>query len=455
MRHLYYILVVVLLISACDEEEAQREISLSLQMLPHNSNNEFYASVPVEFGVKASGNTQPLYITEMELFVNGSRVEAEYLLYSFAEPGTYQLRAKLKMSDNKMYEVDTIMNIVIGPSLIGDPERGEAALFGWRTETSYKILMSSYYGSSVQDYEVLSLDESLKPQGAFKKMDFGWYPEIYDYGVSASGKLGIIYDNFFKIYDESLNLEHQLYFNYGNTPRKIFISDNNAVLLFDSLAHITLSKVALSTGMITEGSTQFMGVNDLTIYNHFFQDESRIATYYIGPNNIRTLLMGSHVGNNVEYSHYFQPPMYIDNVTPISSGGYVINTSISEEKKVNVLVADVSNVIKWNRTITMNFRNYWYNIPGYRIVVKELGGFIYVFFDNMRCVKLSTDGQLIWDKYFYPEIARLDDVLITSNGEFILIGTCLPYSRNSNIDFQKRQDVLCIRIDNNGFRVGV
>jgi hypothetical protein len=287
-----------------------------------------------------------------------------------------------------------------------------------------------------------------------KKMDFGYYPQMYDHASSTTGKVAVIYDDYLKIFDESLVLEYQFSFNYGNVPRRIFMGNSHAALLFDSLAHITLKTVDLSNGQMVKGPTQFIGVNDMTIYNYFFQDESRVINYYIGPDNSRTLLMGVHVGNNVEFNQYFQPPVFINNVTPISSGGDVINSSVSEEKELNIMAADESNVLKWTRTFTMNFRNYWYQIPGYRIAVKELGGFIYVFYDNMRCIKLSTDGQLIWDKYFYPEIARFEDVLITSNNEFIMLGTSRPYP-NGNADYLLRSDVLCIKINTDGFRVGM
>ena len=92
-------------------------------------------------------------------------------------------------------------------------------------------------------------------------------------------------------------------------------------------------------------------------------------------------------------------------------------------------------------------------IPGYQVALKELGGFIYVFFDNMRCMKLSADGGLVWDKYFYPEIARFEDVVITPNGEFIMLGT-RQLSSNNNLDRPLQTDILCIKIDSDGFRVG-
>ncbi|NBW34345.1 MAG: hypothetical protein EBR30_04870 [Cytophagia bacterium] len=454
MRQFYYLMIVILLISSCDEEMSQRLVPVELQILSHNSNNELYAGVPVEFGIKAVGTAPPsLSFLGMELYVDGSKIDADYLLYSFADPGEYQVKAFVKMSNEKTYEFDTVLNIVNGPPVMGDRNRGESVLFGWKSGSNYNILLSTYHGSSVSDYEVLAINGSLEQLGQLKEMDFGWYPRFYGHDASLSGKLALIYDNSFRIYDASLALEHHFYFKYDRTPRKIFITDETAVLLFDSLSHVTLKKVDLNTGQMVKGATQYVGVNEMNVYDHFFRDESRIITYYVGPSNVRTLLSGYSIGNFVEFNQYFQPPVFIDDITPISSGGYVINTVISEEEQLNILSADETNIVKWKRSFKMNFRNYWYQTGGYRTVIKELGGFIYVFFDNMRCIKLSIDGQLIWDKYFYPEIARFEDVMITSENEFIMLGTCLPYS-NSDIDYSKRTDILCIRINTDGFRVG-
>ena len=99
----------------------------------------------------------------------------------------------------------------------------------------------------------------------------------------------------------------------------------------------------------------------------------------------------------------------------------------------------------------MSFNN-WFESEPNTVSVRELGEFIYVFFDNMRCVKLSVDGKVVWDKYFYTWNARVKDVLMTTNGEFIMVGT--RKLRMNSTDDELKTDVLCIKINADGFRVG-
>jgi hypothetical protein len=444
----------IFLFFSCHEEETKQIIPVRLQMKPHSSNNEFYAGIPVQFGVQLLNTTSgsPFTYSMAELYVNGDKVVAEFSKYAFAEPATYQIKAVVKTVNHNTFELDTVINIATAPPIFGSPQRGEKVLFGWKAGASYKMLLSTYHSSSVYDYEVLSIDEALKQQEPLVMLDLGWYPQMIDHNVSPSGKLALIYDNNLVIYNASLTLTNRTFFNYGNLPRKVLIKDNSAVLLFDSLANISLKKVDLNTGKIVKGPTQFIGVDGMKAYDHFFIDEFRTAIYYTSPNNSKTLLIGVNVGSKVEFSKYFLPPVLIENVTPLISGGYVINSYVSLEKPLTVLGVDKSSVVKWAQTFQLNYQSYWYQFQSNHIAVKELRGFIYVFFDNMRCVKLSLDGQLIWDKYFYSEIARFEDVFVTPNDEFIMTGTRQLRSNDPSKDGQLETDVICIKINTEGNR---
>lgn len=453
MKPLFYFLALILFFASCSNEGDDPAVApITFHMKPHNSNNEFYADVPVEFYVKSKPNPwQPTFMDHagMEVYVDGSKIE-NGTLPVMVSAGTYEIRALVTMFDDKTYQFDTTLNIVSGPPVFVTP-RQEEVLFGWRSGTNYKVLLKGYNGSSVYDYDVITINEALQQHGDLKRMDFGWYPDMYDYGVSPSGELVLVYDNSVNIFDAGENLKHQIFYSNGRTPRKILVKENEAVLLFDSLSHVSLKKADLSTGQLTKGPSRFMGVEGLTLHDYFFLNQSEIAAYYVEPGNAKTMLLGVDLSGNIGFTQYFLPPAYIKNVIPLSGGGYVVASYISAENDLTVFGADETHVVKWRRTFKMNFRNFWYQIPGNRVAVKELAGFTYVFFDNMRCIKLSAQGQVIWDKYFYSEIARFDDVLITPDDKFIMAGTRRRYVGNIQGEYQT--DVLMIKIDTDGFRV--
>lgn len=444
-------MAVVLLIASCDDEsDTPGSSSVGFSIRPHNSNNEFYAGLPVWIaGKPVAGPPWTSFMSLEELFVNGSKVAVDRWSYTFTDEGIYQIKARIKMLDRKTYEIDTTLTIVAGPPVIGAAGRGEQVLFSWKAGVNYNVLMKTYHGSSANDYEVLTIDESLVPQGALKTMDFGWYPEFIDYDASASGKLAVIYDDGIEIYSTTLAREHQLSFLHGRGPRRVLMEDNHATVLFDSLSFATLRSIDFNSGAMVKGPTQFVGVDAMTTYRHYFLDDARIATFYASENNDKTLLMGTHIGGKVEFNQYFQPPVFIDEVTPIPSGGYIINTHASD-LTMKVMAADASNVVQWTESFTLNHFYQWQ--PA--ISVKVSNGFIYAFFDNMRCAKLSMNGQVIWDKYFYPENASFQDVVITPEGDFILFGTCLPPYRDDIQDYSRQTDVVCIKIDDEGMRIG-
>lgn len=451
MKGVLYFFVAIILFS-CDEGESPQIVPVQLKMSAHNSNDEFYTKVPVQFGIIGKG---PGQWRGVELSVNGEKIEDEiiqFMQHSFSQPGSYQISAVVEMLNGSKYQIDTLINIVMGPPEFGDLARGENVMFAWRAGASYKILMNTYHGSSVLDYEVLSIDQALQQQGSFQTIDLGWYPDVVAHGVTTSGKLALIYDQNLKIFSESLSLERQLFFAHGKVPRNIFITNNEGILLFDSLSHLILKKVDLTTGNLAKWSTRYVGVEGMTLFHRFFLNESHVATYHVAPDNSKTLLMGVDVAGDVQFSQYFLPPVFISNVTPLSSGGYIISSHISgDEKKFTVLGADASNVVQWTRTFTMNFQSYWNETPGYHTAVKQVGEFVYIFFDNMRCVKLSISGQVVWDKYFYPTSAHFEDVLTTPNGDFIMVGTRQSYA--NLIDQKLQTDVVCIKINADGLRV--
>jgi hypothetical protein len=433
MKLSIYCSVLILLAASCNE--GSDFFPLSIQPIPHNSENEFYVDVPVTF---KDVNGPVSGFSGMEIFVNGNKIETEFLELTFVESGTYKLEVFANGRDRR-YKLDTALTVVKAPPVFGDPVRWESVLFGWKTGTSsYKILLGTYSGNSDLDYEVLSIDKNLKQEGSLKKIDLGGYPEIKDHGVSSSGKLALLYDNNLEIYDNALNLVNRTNFSFNNIPHKIFIEGNNAVLMFDSLAHISLKKVDVNSGQILKGPTQFIGVEDMTVNKHFFLNESRAAIYYVSSNESKTLLKDVNVGGEPEFNQYFQPPFFINKVIPINSG-YVI-TGIDQEKSIlEMKVVDESNTVKWSRSFAKDNS----------IAIKELSGFIYAFYGNMRCIKFSPTGQMIWDKYFYSDIAHLNDVLITPNNEFIMIGTRQLTSNGQIL----QQDIIAIKIDAEGFRI--
>jgi hypothetical protein len=432
MKLSIYCSVLILVAASCND--GSDFFPLILQPIPHNSENEFYVDVPVTFK-DAEGPVSGF--SGMEVFVDGNKIETYFLELTFSQSGIHKLEVYATWKDRK-YKLDTTLSIVKAPPVFGDPVRWESVLFGWKAETGYKILLGTYHGSSDLDYEVLSIDESLQQQGSLVKMDLGGYPEIKDHSVSSSGKLALLYDNNLEIYDNSLNLVNRTYFSFNNIPHKVFIEGNNAVLMFDSLAHISLKKVDMNSGQIMKGPTEFIEVEDMTVNKRFFLNETRVAIYYVNSNKSKTLLKDVNVGGETEFNQYFQPSLFINKVFPINSG-YVI-TGIEEEQSIlDMKVVDESNNVKWSRSFSKDNS----------IAIKELSGFIYAFYGNMRCIKFSPTGQMLWDKYFYSDIAHLNDVLITPNNEFIMIGTRQLTSNGQIL----QQDIIAIKIDAEGFRI--
>jgi hypothetical protein len=442
VKRLLYYFTAIILFWSCDEDQSPRMVPVELQMGAHNSDNEFYAKVPVQFGIIEKGIA---HWKSVELFVNGEKIEGEFqqfMRHSFSEPGTYEIRAEVKMSNNIQYQLDTLINIATAPPVFGQASRGEEVMFGWEAGSDYMILMSTYHGSTARDYEILTINEAVEQQGSFQTIDLGAYPDVVAHGSTASGKLALIYDYILEIFNESMQVERQLYFVDGGVPRDIFINGNEGILLFDSLSHIILKKVDLTTGKLIRWSSRNVGVEGMTLFNHFFLSESKVATYHVEPGNAKTLLMGVDVAGNVEFSQYFLPPVFITDVTPLSDGGCIISSVVSEENKFTVLKANSTGAVQWRRTFIKNSPN---------SAVKQVGQFLYVFFDNMRCVKLSLTGEVMWDKYFYPATAYFEDALITLNGDLIMVGTNQPFS--DTFDQLLQIDIVCIKINADGLRI--
>ncbi|CAD5277028.1 MULTISPECIES: hypothetical protein [unclassified Imperialibacter] len=449
MKRLFTYIILIAVFFSCGDDDPGIE-PYDFLIKPHNSNNELYVGVPVEFLIKGKGGGQKSF-SKMDLFIDQEEVSLNRQRYSFDSPGTYQINANVAI-DSILYKIDTLLNITIAPPIYITQSRAEKVLFSWKTDTIYNILLSTYYGNSARDYEVLSINESLQQQGTNGKISLDTYPEFYGFGASTSGRLVLGYNQQLAIYSPTLSLERRIGFNYGKSPRKILVQDDDTFLLFDSLSHIVVRSLNMNTGQLVGGETKFVGVDDMTVFNYFFLGEQRVATYYVNEDNSRSLIMASQIGGDFEFVHYFQPFVSVNGLNSISNGEFIINSYKSQENKIAIIGVDASGVVNWTRQINMDVI---YNRErfDFRIRVLELNGFIYVFFDNMRCVKFSLQGALVWDKYFYATSAQFREVLATPSGEIVMLGT--RQMDDPTIDYLLQTDVIAIKINADGFRVGV
>ena len=89
-----------------------------------------------------------------------------------------------------------------------------------------------------------------------------------------------------------------------------------------------------------------------------------------------------------------------------------------------------------------------YNNPTDELPIEifNIDGFIYIFYGNMKGMKLASNGHRVWEKNFTFPYDRLSSVIINNKQNFVLLGTHYQYS-NEQVLSDEPTDLITVEID--------
>lgn len=401
----------------------------------YSARGESYAGLPVGltlYGPK--GTTQTTWD-----FGDGETGQVEgyhSTIHKYAAPGTYTITATALVSDaGRTYFIvkDTSISVHPAPRTFGNPTVGEWGIRVFQRQGGFNILYELIDNSTSEDYYFLHIDENGVASGIPMKLELDWYPHLGSIQSIANDRIALVDDYALKIFNPDGQVETSYYLY--DTPLDMKIIDDNAILVFDSVRHAEVKRLDLQTGSIVRHAPYF-GVADYTLSDYFILNESQVAGYFWkGDYSSTSVLTGANLGGTSLFSKYFPAGKSITAITNLANGFITNNDSpLDTNSPLFITRFDSTLQFVWQQEIPSNGMSWPYSGGKSSVVVKEVDSFIYLFFGNMRCVKLSQGGEIIWDHSFFRYYARFDDVILTPAGHFLMFGT-VNYDRASG-DYQ-------------------
>jgi hypothetical protein len=449
MKRLQLLLFVFILIGCQEDEPSSYFVKIGL--VPHSSLGEFYEDIPVTYSLQFpdyQGYDQVLWDFGDNITADGSTINN----HTYREQGVYEISVEA-ISKGRKYKADTTITIVRAPISYGLPNTRESALGIYKTATNqYSVIYELNQGLSSSNYYMLRLNDAIEFTPSPVNLNLDTYPEIGPSTHTSNGTIALAVDTNLKIYAaDGTHIKTHILRKYA---RDIQVVDNKFMVLFDSSKYAVVNSIDMGTSNISR-MRQSMDVDGMTRYGIYFTGAEAITGYYRNSTDQISLVMESNFGGGVIFSQYFNEPVLIQDITPVSNGlifSHVMGGGyFSEVGRFGLIKFDLNNQVSWRQTFGLNFQNFYGNISPTKVVVKEVGGFLFIFCDNMRCIKLSQTGQVIWDHYFYPSIAKFVDVEITSDGNFLLLGT-RQYDLELTGDSNK-WDLIFVTVSQHGERV--
>ncbi|MEQ8303103.1 MAG: hypothetical protein RIB47_06905 [Cyclobacteriaceae bacterium] len=407
-RKLLLLTASIILLSACSNEEPVVKYN-AIQVTSHNDLGEYFADVPTFVVIRAQV-FEKIYSIFWN-FDDGGASDQPDLYYSFTE-GNRKISVNAFTNQRHVIE-DTTINVVRGPLLLPEEGLGLGVFedhqngygFLYKTNEAFYI---THLGSNFEIVQSQKIDQT-SGEDLF---------ELY----TEDGQIALIQGSRLKLFN-SLG-QKTLEPNLGATRliRSGGIIDNLATLLYDSNDFVLSKKINLIT-KATSTSKNDARISGFGIRNIFYLNDAVYACYYTkalhSPEH-ELLVVYDFNGNQV-FSGEYSNELYLRNLSNI--GNSFLVTSQKLGNNVTLTMLDSNGSVLWSKDYRtkkfVDFAPYYHKNK-----VIESNGFLFLFFDNMRCIKIdSANGDVVWDRSYDLPHSQWENTILTKKGNFLMAGT--------------------------------
>jgi hypothetical protein len=456
-KYLYFLFIALAFFECDSSDPGPNTVAPNglVNFTTHNSIGEFFEDIPVFIGTNLNYDER---LSSIKWYVNNELVNSESLGIQPVFNSTGEHHIGLEINTNKRFlKTDTIITVIEAPFVFNESTNAENGLKLFGIYPGFSILYASNTGSSVEDYKVLTLENDRVVKSSTTVDDWPWYPEFGTFLRSSKGEMLNMVDNILYIYKNDGTFDKKINFD-SDVDYLICTSSNDYNVLYDSSNYLVTKIVDIYNGSINNNSNRYdLEINDMELVRVFPLKSGFISYYKNQQLNIVLLQSVSYEGN-INFTKYINGSLNVTNIHDLQTDGILLETSQngdydSEYNKTFVKV-DNEGILEWEKDLYFNYTNYLNYIhgPNLKVIVQE--GFIYLFWDNMRCTKISvSDGAIIWDEYFDIYNSIFHDVMQINENEFIMLGARQFDNENNQYttDYTKR-DLLLIKLNADGER---
>lgn len=422
--------------------------SSKIQVTAHNELGEYFADVPI-FITLALGSES----IETILWDFGDNSTSSDVSPYHSFPEGFNRISVTATTSSRGIVADTTINIVAGPMVYGAENSGEYGLFTFEDDKGgYGLLYESSNGSNKFDNFLLRVNEEfqlVKTTQINQNAD-----HIGPIVQTNTGNLAVPFDNNLVVLNsdgETLHNQHLgIQFNNIYFINAAGTSDNDLVYHYYWNSNLVSQKINFQDFTTVNNSTD-ISTSGYEVRSIFDSGNSTYLCYYSDAlhSTNKELLTYRNFNGDIIFSKEFSNELYLKDAVRITHGWIVSSTEEANTNRIVLVKLDDQGIIKWKKVFPISNKTNISNSFGSSKTI-EFDGFLYVFFDNMRSLKLEeATGNIVWDKYFDLPNSIWGHTMLTKRGTFIMIGSRLIRPELG----QNMNDLILLEITKDGIRI--
>lgn len=443
---------------SCKKEEYNHNVfdeipTVSIQLLYHNPyDKKCSIGLPVEMEPK----TEHPYFHQLSEkynfkylwdFGDGTQSTEENVTHIYDKTGEYSIKLTLYLNNDSM-QIETQADVTIFPRIIEETSPAENGKYICElNDGGYSIIYTSNEEGTpahlyLSNYDGNSIVSNKKKIGR----------DYYFFGGITHNQLGnlvILDDSWFKEYTCSGTLINS---NYGVGIYSSIKSYNNGYLLVGSDEQKIKIKELNSIGETIHSNVYDLRIDGFTRNGISQTDDNEIFVHYIDKstqidNNRKTILRRIRVDSSTVWEKEYDLKA-TNNIYKLSDGyiltGIFVDGYLGRIEQAFIKIDNKGDVI-WRYSTPVNSDYNSGNSPGTNFF--DNNNSLIIFFDNMRCIEIDNEGQLISEMYFGRSLDLFNYAIKNDKGNYVILGS-RPFDYE-DMDAMDISDLIFIEIDKN------
>lgn len=447
-------LMFAIIFTCCENEIELTDVGIEFQFTSHGS-QDWFAGLPIMMW--ALGKNELIYDGDyLWLFGDGQQSDQKQATHTYQFPGQYKVTLVISVNGGKKISKDTTLTILPRLKTFGNTQTAENGIYLFQNSNQdYMALYSYYSGSSDLDYFLLRLSSS------FEQVSNHELPiEISNYApapvINHQNNL-IVVSNFLTSFwsNASIKFKEQVTgpVNYGRvlkTPdgfcltadvnQSIYINYRNEIGQWISTSVIDVSEPGYS-----KVNSRLDWPDLLSI--HYTKDDPNFS------GNTQYKFVQRKISGEVSLEVDLAEIPAVQSVK--LTDGELLVGSMTDAFATGIdyyvfTKLDGNGNAVWIKKMSSGLLYSTYYLP-WPVSVFESEGFVFIFYDNMRGLKIAENGTIVWQKRFTLSEDTFQGAIKNQSGNFVLLGSHqFDYETKSYTTDYRKRDLLLVEIDKNG-----
>ncbi|MCB0490094.1 MAG: hypothetical protein KDC99_16545 [Cyclobacteriaceae bacterium] len=421
-KRIAFYLSFALIVWACDgpfEKSVSGAITIESSQF---GSDYFFAGLPTMFVAKSSVSYRGIPYPNIDKWTFGDNDAsvnvAPYHVFDF--PGRYRVSVS---TDKGEGYADTLILIEPKPSLIGSKHRPERGKFLLTSPVSgYNIIMATINSTGATEWQMLTVTSKFDSLRS-RRLPIPTHSDVHLTFLNRDFHTVLVSDGIWE-YNEWGNVVRSVTTRVGASPISgIEIDDGYIMGGFNFDASLVITRFDRDFQVIAQGRLETVRPGYF-LPNFSFETDEIIRLHYredTGMDNAKWSFVKMSLNGETLFESSYEADLAVSESFKLGTGYLLYGVRSyngASDAAVVFTKVDDTGAVEWS---LKSPRDSW-SPYDFKARIFELDGFIYIFFDNQRGIKVSMDGNVVWSKRFSINTDRCIDVILNETGNFVILG---------------------------------